>query len=160
MSFRADAAAMCLDGRKTMTRRIWKDGYQRRGRIDTDKPIGTRPIGFDPCNQIVSKPWTDRRLVLWTVGETIAIKPSRTAPAVGRVVCTGLRVERVQEITEEDARAEGVECDCLARCIHTARDAFEATWRRLYPRGPQSWDANPFVVVIGFCPMAQDQGAK
>jgi hypothetical protein len=49
-----------------------------------------------------------------------------------------VRVERLQAIIEEDARAEGV----------ADRAAFEAKWREIY--GAESWDANPWVWVITF----------
>ena len=125
MSFRPDAAEMCLDGRKTMTRRINNGGMT----------------------------------TLWSVGESIAIKPGRTSKAVGRVMCTGLRVEHVRDITKEDARREGVEPmpDRLFRGPKTYRSGFETVWSRLYPSGPKSWDANPLVVVIEFRPLKEGE---
>ena len=53
-----------------------------------------------------------------------------------------VRVERVQDITEEDAKAEGVER--ISSC-KTARDSFRALWISIY--GEASWDANPWVWV-------------
>ena len=53
-----------------------------------------------------------------------------------------VRVERVQDITEEDAKAEGVER--ISSC-KTARDSFRALWISIY--GQDSWDANPWVWV-------------
>ncbi len=73
---------------------------------------------------------------------------------------TGVRVERLQDITEEDAKAEGVERDtepcahggrtCAeSRCMgQTYRAGFCQLWCRLY--GPDSWDANPWVWVVEF----------
>ena len=72
---------------------------------------------------------------------------------------TDIRVERVQEITEEDARAEGiVDGGCLncgrnepCGCLNPkpdARDAFANLWVRMY-KG-LGWYANPWVWVIGF----------
>lgn len=69
-----------------------------------------------------------------------------------------VRVERVQDITEEDAKAEGVE-PVLMRGIGsypewmrpTMREvgghqkAFELLWKQIY--GEASWDANPWVWV-------------
>ena len=71
---------------------------------------------------------------------------------------TGVRVERLQEITEEDAEAEGVPgfccnptqwspCGCGGS---TARDQFRELWDEYNaPRG-YSWDANPWLWVIEF----------
>ena len=68
-----------------------------------------------------------------------------------------VRVERVQDITEEDAKAEGVErisagpgWECWmgygpSSSCKTARDAFRSMWISIY--GEESWDANPWVWV-------------
>ena len=68
-----------------------------------------------------------------------------------------VRVERVQDITEEDAEAEGVErisagpgWECwmgygLSSSCKTARDSFRSLWILIY--GQESWDANPWVWV-------------
>lgn len=69
-----------------------------------------------------------------------------------------VRIERVQSITAEDARAEGVtvpRCDCevcsrgaaicladATRCIEGFRDLWSATY------GRASWEANPWVWVV------------
>lgn len=64
---------------------------------------------------------------------------------------TGLRVERVQDISEDDAKAEGVEPDTgdLARW-GPYKSAFAALWQSLNgPRG-YGFDKNPWVWVIEF----------
>jgi len=75
-----------------------------------------------------------------------------------------VRVERLQEISEEDAVAEGIaplplqtnepgcwwSADATARGMHgrTPRAAFKRLWDSIY--GPGSWDANPWVWQIEF----------
>lgn len=74
---------------------------------------------------------------------------------------TGVRVERLQDISEADAVAEG--CQAIQGCEwrtfkeadagipmhkHTAIDAYSALWDAL--NGDGSWDANPWVWVIEF----------
>lgn len=77
---------------------------------------------------------------------------------------TGVRVERLHEITEADARAEGVEReeydwghgwagaltgDGVSRVpMDCARSAFMDLWGEI--NGRASWDANPFVWVVSF----------
>lgn len=72
-----------------------------------------------------------------------------------------VRVERVQDITEEDAIAEGMTCDegyyCEApteesegvhRCNMTR--GFEALWNSINAKRGFGWDSNPWVWVIEF----------
>lgn len=81
---------------------------------------------------------------------------------------TDVRVERLHEISETDAMAEGVEPNCAqvdhARCLHSewrdylagaddfpafsAVDSFRSLWRSINDAG--SWEANPWVWVIEF----------
>lgn len=72
---------------------------------------------------------------------------------------TGTRVERLQQISEEDARAEGItDGGCLTcgnpepcGCVNPdpdARDAFAWLWQSI--NGTGSWHANPWVWVIEF----------
>ena len=65
-----------------------------------------------------------------------------------------VRVERVQEISEADARAEGcaaIGCGETARCVpepEWARDHFEELWNST--NGPNSWSDNPWVFAVNF----------
>ncbi|MFV6637317.1 hypothetical protein ACNPIO_03625 [Klebsiella pneumoniae] len=72
---------------------------------------------------------------------------------------TDVRVERLNAISEEDARAEGIidggclncgepePCGC-ANPEPDATDAFAYLWQSIY--GQESWNANPWVWVISF----------
>ncbi len=66
---------------------------------------------------------------------------------------TSVRVERLQEISEADAQAEGwtrrpeVSTDPQVH-KEAARDWFMDLWESI--NGPGSWDANPWVWVIEF----------
>lgn len=61
-----------------------------------------------------------------------------------------VRVERLQDITEEDAKAEG--CDAshsdYPNSTKPKRTAFCSLWCSI--NGPGSWEFNPWVWVIGF----------
>ena len=64
---------------------------------------------------------------------------------------TGVRVERLQGISDSDARAEGVDQDAALSMACTrgaARAAYSALWEQIH--GPGSWDANPWVWVVEF----------
>lgn len=67
---------------------------------------------------------------------------------------TGVRVERLQEISDSDAMAEGVPCEPVFdtdRGIDGqvfARKEFQSLWQSI--NGPESWAANPWVWVIEF----------
>jgi len=63
-----------------------------------------------------------------------------------------VRVERVCEITEEDAIAEGVKFGTYRpnECRTCARVAFMDTWDALNAKRGFSWDSNPWVFVVEF----------
>ena len=60
-----------------------------------------------------------------------------------------VRVERLHEITEQDAIAEGVETLGLYPGYSvSSRGKFEGLWNHI--NGTESWDANPWVWVVEF----------
>jgi hypothetical protein len=75
---------------------------------------------------------------------------------------TAVRVERLQDISEADAKAEGIAEDHHwdiansktgryvfgSTTYDTAKQAYQALWETI--NGPGSWDANPFVLVTQF----------
>lgn len=56
---------------------------------------------------------------------------------------TDVRVERLQDITEEEAKSEGID-DVLP--VFTAKELFQAEWNSIY----KNWNENPWVWVIEF----------
>lgn len=87
-------------------------------------------------------------------------KPSIHMPrAASRILLeiTDVRVERLQDISEDDARAEGIEMwpDGNFKAYTKqpgkftyARDSFRTLWESI--NGPESWEANPWVWVVNF----------
>lgn len=59
---------------------------------------------------------------------------------------TDVRVERLQDITEEDAQAEGVTLSNPQIMSH--KDEFSQLWGEIY--GGDGWRSNPWVWVIAF----------
>lgn len=67
---------------------------------------------------------------------------------------TGVRVERLQDISEADAQAEGCALECMTpigddsgSAIH-GPGGYIALWESI--NGPGSWDLNPWVWVVEF----------
>lgn len=68
---------------------------------------------------------------------------------------TGVRVERLQDISEADAIAEGVWTSCAEMKAAEKRGvqlnhigAYASLWEQI--NGPGSWEANPWVWVVSF----------
>ena len=66
---------------------------------------------------------------------------------------TEVRIERLQDISEADAKAEGVTFgnvtdEATGEIDRDAVEAYEALWESI--NGAGSWDANPWVWVVGF----------
>lgn len=92
-------------------------------------------------------------------------KPARWRPSIHMprwasrltLIVTGVRVQRVQDISEEDAVAEGAERLAMdddgkfyQHDAGTHRTGFAGLWEHLNgPRG-FGWDANPWVVALTF----------
>jgi hypothetical protein len=61
---------------------------------------------------------------------------------------TDVRVERVQDISEADAKAEGVLMDDPDAIFYSGM--FAHLWNTIYHKRGLGWDANPWVWVIHF----------
>jgi hypothetical protein len=110
--------------------------------------------------------WQADRAAAWVLprnvlGETYYLssgyKPSRWRPSIhmprwaSRITLevTGVRVQRLQEISEEDARAEGTAGPFDA--LFTPRLRFERLWDSINSARPNcSWEANPWVWCMSF----------
>jgi hypothetical protein len=66
---------------------------------------------------------------------------------------TDVRVERLQDISRSDIRAEGLECPPEFASDDVSpnyRDWYPAAWRELWESTGGNWDANPWVWVVEF----------
>jgi hypothetical protein len=141
-----------LDGLKTQTRRLIKPGEW----IDVSDPPNPRVVQMGKDGKLRTK---------WQVGKTYAVQPGRTKKAIGRIRITGIRRERLQDITEEDALAEG--CEGLwnpMRGYYNFREAptdttlfgkyskdhFKQLWDSIHTKPGTRWDDNPEVWVLEF----------
>ncbi len=95
-----------------------------------------------------------------TTKHTSSIHMPRWASRISLQI-TDVRVERLQNISEQDAEAEGIECfdpdhdASICRVpgvtdwdFWNARSAFEHLWKKI--NGAESWDANPWVWAVSF----------
>jgi hypothetical protein len=79
-------------------------------------------------------------------GTGLRWRPSIFMPRIASRILleiTDVRVQRLQEISDEDARAEGYD-----RSHAFPREWFALLWERIH--GPGSWHANPWVWAITF----------
>jgi hypothetical protein len=67
---------------------------------------------------------------------------------------TAVRVERLQEITEKDAMAEGTDIVSLRKegcpdlCFHSYKHAFRFLWDDINSKRGYAWAVNPWVLVL------------
>ena len=147
-----------LDGRKTQTRRVTKpqpkDGetmdveclpffcpYGKVGDrlwVKEKHAFGGNGVFFpDSCDGTVRIAWTSSRFM-----------PKKFARIWLEI--TNIRVERVQDITEKDAIAEGVEVCFQHSPHHKKRASFSLLWDSLNAERGFGWYKNPWVWVIEF----------
>lgn len=81
----------------------------------------------------------------WTKPKPSIHMPRRASRI--NLLITGVRVERLQDISDVDAAAEGCK---ISDMEHGERlsDVFARLWKSIY--GAESWQANPWVWVIEF----------
>lgn len=180
-----------LEGRKTMTRRVVKlrhgaDVVVTNGQVW--KPARVDYAGYVDCpygqpgdRLWVRETWakTDGRheivpIAYRATNDSMALLNDKWKPSIhmprwaSRITLeiTGIRVERLQEISYDDAIAEGIEriggefscspwknyrkgqpgeMDC--HCSYPPR-SYQTLWESI--NGPGSWGANPWVWVIEF----------
>lgn len=149
--------------------RLWvREAFRLLDVFDADSPIA---VGELCLNAGYPKPWApiqyeaDGSRDNWMhVGtpphddgppEAGKLRPGIHMPRwAGRILLeiVSVRVERLQDISEADAMAEGVDPYLLP--VHPARermrhvDGFSALWESI--NGPSSWNANPWVWVVEF----------
>lgn len=157
-----------LTGRKTQTRRVVKDPILRiyqsdptRVRADLDCPYGR------PGERLwVRETWDERtvqgeRIVFYRAdcgadGDGLKWRPSIFMPReYSRInlAIISVRIQRVQDISEADIKAEGVERvryrGYTKQTIDDPED-FSDLWDSINAKRGYPWKNNPLVWVIGF----------
>ena len=113
----------------------------------TDECVAVRPSKWGEGSRIWY--WADGNP---THGDWTRPRPSIHMPRwASRILLevTAVRVERLQDISEADARAEGcIEEEKPGFPICSPRNWYRILWEQI--NGPGSWDANPWVWVVEF----------
>jgi hypothetical protein len=188
--FSAPMVRALLAGRKTQTRRVlkkqdWPEAIVRQfphqkaavPYLPGDRLWVKEPVRRSPDVWLYE---ADGEMVPWPGREELAGRKRDASPAMYlprscsrlTLLVKDVRVERLQEISEADARAEGairhVPCkssvagttiasdtwhydhDLDGRLYEgrTAQDAFEILWGKI--NGWKSWDANPWIAAVTF----------
>jgi hypothetical protein len=96
-------------------------------------------------NLTPGKEWKVPKNAFW--GSVPSIHMPRWASRITLKV-TAVKVERLQDISEDDARAEGVQSTEFWRDEHPPSICFSVLWNSIH--GPDAWHANPWVAAITF----------
>lgn len=164
--FSAQMVRAILEGRKTQTRRVIKP--QPEADLDPSTVVAAWDAGFidEKCQYgktgdhlwVCENFWIDKKTgeILGycaddegkysknkTVEKMPSVYMSRSESRITLEI-TDIRVERLQDISEEDALAEGFASDG----DESAKIWYSMLWDKI--NGIGSWDKNPFVWVIEF----------
>ena len=130
MQFLPSSIKAMKAGRKSQTRRLRK--FHQSHNLSYAGIVAS----FEEIPQKVWD-WNGSRLK-WKVGNRYAIQPGRGKKGIGSFLCTTLKRERLQEISEADARQEGP----------PTKDCFRVLWDSIHGKGKR-WADNPPVWIIG-----------
>ena len=167
-----------LDGRKTQTRRVlsgdWEDceppyvaRYDEGARAVWCDPIDSSVCGFTGAAgaAVGDRLWVREAFCEILPGDAVLYRASEPLeqrtwqPSIhmprwasrATLIVDDVRVERVQDISAADARAEGViEIDDPRYSDVTVISRFERLWDSLNAQRGFGWDANPWVVALTF----------
>lgn len=166
--FSAQMVRAILEGRKTQTRRVIKP--QPEADLDPSTVVAAWDAGFidEKCQYgktgdhlwVCENFWIDKKTgeILGycaddegkysknkTVEKMPSVYMSRSESRITLEI-TDIRVERLQDISEDDAQAEGLQGRIDG--LELPSEQFKDLWVSI--NGEQSWDKNPFVWVIEF----------
>ncbi|MBC3345384.1 hypothetical protein HU811_01890 [Pseudomonas sp. SWRI196] len=182
--FSAPMVRAILEDRKTVTRRAVKVQPRSKADIgsygigqpfirnpDVSKANPACPYGQPGDRLWVRETWAEIRVAQAPDQEWIVYRecdnrtdyggPWKPSIFMPRRACrilleiTAVRVERLQDISRSDIRAEGLQCPPELASDDVSpnyRDWYPAAWRELWEsiNGAESWSANPWVGVVEF----------
>jgi hypothetical protein len=156
--FSTEMVKAILDGKKTQTRRIVKDDLAACPYGEPGDILWVRETwahlsdyqGTDPGTAAIASGYFYRQQT------PDAVEKWRPSIFMPRKACRILlkvedvRTERLQEITQDEARLEGISqppADCIA--------GFKTLWDGINGKRGYPWDSDPLVWVIEFTPTHQ-----
>lgn len=191
--FKGEMVRAILDGRKTQTRRVVKLGdhdevWETRRKVyrNNRDRTGMNEAWELPCpfgqfgdrlwvRECFSKSTVGDLPWYWADGNPVSGDYEKPRPSIhmprwaSRILLevVEVRIERLQEISEEDAHAEGVDYTPFDQTIayrnYSVKDSWIAVWgdtdeetavkqsfKSLWTSTGGDWDANPWVWVIEF----------
>ena len=124
------------------------DGYEREDPVCVLFKADMKPYRCEPTARFIPNQHAEE----WKIGRWRSpLYMPRWASRLTLEV-TDVRVERLHDISDADARAEGVTPAPFTRAGRAADllhvEAFEALWESIHGKG--SWHANPWLWVISF----------
>ncbi len=172
--FSGEMVRAILDGRKSVTRRVVRPhpfhGVVRDGILDDEGKVYRCPYGqpgdrlwvretFYPMPHLNAKAYFRCTDLLVGVSRWVpSIFMPRWASRITLEV-TGVRVERVWDITEASAKAEGVEQEIDGwnkdGVVKVYWKSFATLWDALNAKRGFGWDKNPWVWVVEFKRISQ-----
>lgn len=136
-----------IRGPETMACEYGKPGHRLWVRETFVLTQHNKPVYCADCRDADGYFWSeaaaDRSAVKWKSARHMPRWASRITLEI-----TGVRVERLNDLSEEDAIAEGVERPQEGTPICNASLWFRVLWESIFGQG--SWGANPWVWVIEF----------
>ncbi|OAE55103.1 ASCH domain-containing protein [Achromobacter mucicolens] len=143
-----------LDGAKVQSRRILKPQPSKLTTVwyadasDSGRWVAMGPSPDNPSEMRKTSSWV--RCPYGKSGETIILADEAGAPFASAVV-VGVRIQRLQNLTEADARAEGTQTLYQSSALLPGvplQTAFALMWCERY--GAHAWAANPWVWVVEY----------
>ena len=132
-----------LDGPKTQTRRLRHPG---------DVEQYDDPVTKEHIIQVIRRPEIGPSQVQFEVGQLYAVQPGRGKKTIARIKMTGIRRERLQDISEADALREFPVTSPTTDQTDAqwARKTFMETWDKMHAEVGTRWQDNPEVWVLDF----------
>lgn len=128
-----------LDLFKTQTRRLVKPGEWCKREI-------INHLTLSSWDGDIHSVLTKKGHLKWKVGRTYAVQPGRGKKSVGRILITGIRRERLRDISMYDIECEGV---VIGRHDETYK-RFGELWNSIHTKSGTRWQDNPDVWVLEF----------